>query len=167
MKISRKTVKNTLINFLIFLCVYFAVHLYQIRDVPSGSVPEINGYFLDGQKFNTLASIEKPVLVHFWATWCKVCAFEHDNINSIAKDYPVVGIASQSGSLSEVTEYVESHNISYPVLVDQDGHNATKWGIVGFPTSFFINKNNQISFVEVGFTSELGARLRLWLASIF
>ena len=165
MKFNRTTAKNALINVLIFLAVYFAVHLYQIRNAPSGIVPEIKGQMLNGQVFEGLAGIEKPVLVHFWATWCKVCEFEHENINNISKDYPVIGIASQSGSLEEVKAYVNEHDLSYPVLIDNRGYNSKKWGIVGFPTSFIVGEDNQITFTEVGFTSELGVRMRLWLAS--
>lgn len=165
MKFNRTTAKNAAINVLIFLAVYFAVHLYQIRNTPMGAVPEIKGRMLDGQVFESLAAVDKPALVHFWASWCKVCQIEHGNINDIAKDYPVIGIASQSGSLDEVKAYVKEHDISYPVIVDKHGYNAKKWGIVGFPTSFIIGEDNQIKFTEVGFTSELGVRARLWLAS--
>lgn len=165
MKLDRSTLKNALINILIFLAVYFAVHLYQTRNTPDGLVPQVKGFMLDGSAFEGLDKIEKPVLVHFWASWCKVCEIEHDNINSISKDYPVIGIASQSGSLGEVKAAVKEHEISYPVLVDGDGYNAKQWGIVGFPTSFIVGKDNQASFTEVGFTSEFGLRFRLWLAS--
>lgn len=162
-----KTVKNIFTNILIVLLVYSAVHYYQVRNSPSGVAPEIKGVMLDGQVFNGLSEFEKPVLVHYWATWCKICEFEHSNISRIAEDYPVIGIASQSGSVAEVKAYVEEHGVSYPILVDPHGFNAKQWGIVGFPTSFVIGKDNQIKFVDVGFTSEFGVRARLWLASIF
>jgi len=165
MKFNRTTAKNAGINILIFLSVYFAVHLYQVRNTPTGVVPEIKGQMLNGHAFVGLVDIKKPVLVHFWASWCKVCQFEHENINSIAQDYPVIGIASQSGSLEEVKAYVNEHSITYPVLVDKQAYNSKKWGIVGFPTSFIVGEDNQIIFTEVGFTSELGVRARLWLAS--
>lgn len=162
---TRKTAKSVLTNILIFVVVVYAVHLYQTRNSPTGVAPEIKGYMLDGKMFEGLASIEKPALVHFWATWCRVCQLEHDNISSIALDYPVIGIASQSGSMREVETYVKDHDILYPVMLDATGYNSKQWGIVGFPTSFIIGEDNEIIFTEVGFTSEIGVRLRLWLAS--
>ena len=162
---TRKTAKSILVNILIFVTVVYAVHLYQTRNSPTGVAPEIKGYMLNGEKFEGLDKLKKPVLVHFWATWCKVCKLEHDNISSIASDYTVVGIASQSGSLSDVKAYVKDHEISYPVMLDANGYNARQWNIIGFPTSFIIAEDNKITFTEVGFTSEIGVRIRLWLAT--
>ena len=159
--------RNSLINILIFLAVYFAVHLYQTRNAPSGLAPEIQGIMLDGRVFDKLSMIEKPVLVHFWATWCKVCEFEHGSINNIAQDYSVIGVASQSGSMAEVNAYVENKNLSYPILLDRNGFIAESWGVVGYPTSYIIGEGDQVIFTEVGFTSEFGMRVRLWMASIF
>lgn len=162
---TKKMVKSVLANILIFVLVVYAVHLYQTRNSPTGVAPGISGRMLNGDMFQGLEKLEKPVLVHFWATWCKVCQLEHDNISSIALDYTVIGIASQSGSLSEVDAYVKDHGITYPVMLDVNGFNAKKWNITGFPTSFIIAEDNKITFTEVGFTSEIGVRIRLWLAS--
>jgi len=167
MRLDKQLAKDILVNLLIFVSVVYGVHLYQTRNSPMGVAPEITGFMLDGQAFKGLSAMEKPVLVHFWATWCKVCEFEHGNISNIAQDYPVVGIASQSGSVSEVAAYVKDHEITYPVLMDVDGYNAKRWNIIGFPTSIVIDENNEITFTEVGFTSEIGVRTRLWLAKLF
>lgn len=160
-------VKSILINVLIFLSVYFAIHLYQTRLAPSGQAPEITGWLIEGKQFESLRGHDKPILVHFWATWCKVCKLEESSINSIAKDYPVITLASQSGGFSEVKKFKAEHGLSFPVIVDQSGILAKEWGVVGFPSSFIVDENNDIRFVEVGFTTELGLRLRLWFASVF
>ncbi|MGC4117189.1 MAG: hypothetical protein QM765_22035 [Myxococcales bacterium] len=41
---------------------------------------------------------------------------------------------------------------------------ARAWGVNAFPTSFFVGKDGEIRFVETGYTTELGMRLRLALA---
>ncbi len=40
----------------------------------------------------------KPILLHFWATWCPTCKFEAPNIEKVSKDYEVITIAVQSGT---------------------------------------------------------------------
>ncbi|HFE39161.1 MAG TPA: redoxin domain-containing protein [Gammaproteobacteria bacterium] len=84
----------------------------------------------------------------------------------IAKDYAVIGVASQSGSRESVQAYMKRHGISYPSLLDADGQLARQWGVMGFPASYIIDENQQVVFAEVGFTFEFGLRLRLWFASI-
>ena len=54
-------VKNIFINILIFIVVIYAVHLYQTRNSATGLAPEIKGYMLNGQAFEGLAGVEKPV----------------------------------------------------------------------------------------------------------
>jgi len=162
-----RRLKSILVNLLIFLSVYFAVHLYQTRLAPSGQAPEIKGWLLEGKTFDGLYQHDKPILVHFWATWCKVCEFEESSINNIAQDYHVITLASQSGSFSEVKKFQKENALNFPIIVDQSGVLAKEWGIVGFPSSFVVDEKNNIRFVEVGFTTELGLRLRLWFAKYF
>jgi len=147
--------------------VYFAVHLYQTRLAPSGQAPEINGWLLEGKEYKSLHQDEKPILVHFWATWCKICKLEQGSINNLSKKYHVITLASQSGSFAEVKKFQMENALEFPVIVDQNGAFAKQWGVVGFPSSFIVDENNNIRFVEVGFTTEIGLRLRLWLAKYF
>jgi len=162
-----KRTKSILINGLVFFLVYMAVHFYQTRLTPTGQAPEIKGWLLEGKAFQGLYSHEKPILVHFWATWCKVCELEESSINSIARDYPVISLASQSGSFAEVKKFKLENGLAFPIIVDQQGLLAKEWGVVGFPSSFIVDENNNIRFVEVGYTTEFGLRLRLWLATFF
>jgi peroxiredoxin len=107
------------------------------------------------------------VLVHFWATWCPICRTEQDTINAIARDTPnVITVAMQSGSRDEVEKYLKQQGLSFPVLNDPDGRIAAAWGVHAVPASFIIDPDGQIRFVEIGYTTETGLRLRLWLAAV-
>ena len=161
------SLKNVFSNLLVFLVGYLLIHTYQTWDVPEGKVPTIEGIGLNSEQYLALTNIEKPVLVHFWATWCKICQFEHSSIQSIAEDYPVLSVASQSGGERQVKRFMQEQGLNFPVLLDESGEMFKRWGGVGFPTSFIVNEENEIEFVEAGFTTELGLRLRLFLASNF
>lgn len=52
----------------------------------------------------------------------------------------------------------------FPVVNDLNGSIARAWGVHAVPASFIIGTDGQIRFVEVGYTAELGFRLRRWLA---
>ncbi len=163
----KKHWKSWLINIVIVLAVYQAVQYYHARNAPSGVAPPLNGYLLDGQFFSLATMNERPMLVHFWATWCGVCRLEQKSIDNLAKDFPVVAVASQSGTTQELTAAVSQRGITVPVLPDEHGLLAKAFGVNAYPTTSVVGANNEIYDVEVGYTTEFGFRLRLWMAELF
>jgi len=155
--------KSILINGLILVSVYFAVHTYQTRNVVVGAAPELSGVLLNGLHFSGLAEMEKPAIIHFWATWCKICEFEQEAINRLSREHSVVSIASSSGSYQDVKQFVSNNSIEFLVINDASNRIALDWGVAAFPTSFIIDEDSNIRFVEVGLTTEVGLRFRLWL----
>ena len=55
----------------------------------------------------------------------------------------ILAINSQE-SPEKVKEYLTSSNIDLKVLLDQDGTVTQTYGISGFPTTFFINKDGTL-----------------------
>ncbi len=149
---------------LLFILVLLGVHSWQTRELPSGPALALEGRLLNGQSASLSALRGRPVLVHFWATWCPVCTLEQDNINAIAQDHQVFSIAMQSGADKVVLEHMTQNHLTFPVINDADGVLAQRWGIRGVPTSFILDGLGHIRFTEVGYTTEAGLRLRLALA---
>ena len=160
----RRFWRNLLIQIALILAVYFSVQAWQARHAPRGPAPLIYGQLLDGASVKLEDYRGKPVLIHFWASWCSICRFEQSSIEAIAKDYAVISIASQSGDVDEVRAYVEENQVRMPVLVDDDGVWGNLYGVRGFPSSYVIDAEGQISDVEIGYSSEWGLRARLLLA---
>jgi len=59
---------------------------------------------------------------------------------------------------------MEENNLSYPVIIDEDGILAKQYGVRGVPASFIVNPEGIIAFTEIGYTTNWGLRIRLWLA---
>ena len=153
------------VSVLVFVIIVAGIRVWQQRDMPRGPAPALQGVTLAGQPY--MLRPEKPVLVHFWATWCPICRAEQSSIAAIAQDHPnTITIAMQSGSSAEITRYMQEQEINFPVVNDTDGMLSSTWGIRGVPTSFIIAPDGQIRFVEVGYTTGIGLRLRLWLAGL-
>ena len=162
--LKKRWVKWTL-EILFFVVLYLALRAYMQRDMISGQAPDIQASTIEQQAFNLRAADTKPVLVHFWATWCGICKLEQDSINSLSQDYHVITIAMQSGSDDEVKGYIQEHELNFKVINDQDGTFVERYGVVGVPASFVVNSKNEIVASEVGYTTPWGLRLRLWLAN--
>ena len=142
-----------------------AVQWWQKRDLVAGAAPPLAGQLLDGGWVDLQEYRGNPVLVHFWASWCPICRAEEGSIDSIAQDLPVLTVATGSGSEADIRSYLNDNRLAFPVLLDDTGKLARQWGIVGVPTSFVIDPKGQIAFATVGYTTEIGLRLRLWLAA--
>jgi peroxiredoxin len=63
-------------------------------------------------------------------------------------------------------KHLSEQQLSFPVLNDPDGHIAAAWGVHAVPASFIIDTDGQIRFVEIGYTTAIGLRLRLWWAAV-
>lgn len=155
------------INALLFVVLVAGIRIWQQRDMISGAAPALQGITLAGQPYRLPARPAQPVLVHFWATWCSVCRAEQGTIAALAHDdASVITVAMQSGRPEEVARHMQEQGIAFPVLNDPDGSIARAWGVHAVPASFIIGTDGRIRFVEVGYTTETGLRLRRWWAGI-
>jgi len=148
----------------LLLTVFMAARFWSQRDLVTGPVPELQGRLLGGTVFSLAARPARPLLIHFWASWCPVCRLEENSIAALSRDHAVITIAMQSGSDAEVRAYLEAQGLSFPVINDPDGRLARRFGVRGVPSSFIVDAQDRIVFREVGFTSGPGLRLRLWWA---
>ena len=53
-----------------------------------------------------------------------------------------------------------------PSMLDTSGELAKSFGVKGAPASFILDPNGEITFVESGYSTELGQRVRLWLSDL-
>ncbi len=154
-----------LLEVVIIIAIIFAVRVWQQKGIVKGIAPSFQSVLLDGKTVNLEDYNGKPLLIHFWAEWCPFCKLEESSISNIQKDWPVLTVAYKSGDKSNVLEHMNKREIQdWPTILDQDGRLADLFGVKGVPTSFIIDGNGAIRFVEVGLTSEWGLRARLWWA---
>lgn len=146
----------------ILIAVFLAVRQYQTWGTVTGQAPDIRGRDVDGTTVSLRDFRGRPVLLHFWASWCPVCRLEQDSIQSIARDHALISIALDDSSVDEIRRWMAEEGVSYRVILDPSGRLAGRFGVKAVPTSMIIDANGEIRFVEVGYTTEIGLRLRLW-----
>ena len=145
--------------------VIFAVHAYQVRATAVGPAPPLVGIGLQGEPVDLAQLRGRTVLVYFWASWCPVCRVQQPVIRAVGEDWTVLSVAREDDiSVDALREYVQKAGYEFPVLLDVDGSLGKRYGIKGVPTAFVVDPTGQIRFTEVGYTTTLGLRARLWLA---
>ncbi len=145
----------------------FVIRAWQQQDLSVGMVPSFTSQTLSGQVVNSNPLPDQAMLIHFWATWCSICRLKNDNIQALSKDYKVLNIAMQSGTNTELKKYANKHNMRLDNIInDNSGSLAKLFGVRATPSSFFINTKGKIQFVEVGYVTTWGYKLRLWWAGL-
>ncbi len=150
---------------LLLVGLLLAVEAWMTRDVPRGERVDLIAQTLDGQSFDISHWHGKSGIIYVWAEWCSVCRANRHVITSLAKDQRVMTVAMQSGNREEVAAYMRKEQFSLPVIVDEQGEIASRFHLNGVPAALIIDKEGRIRYVSRGYTSELGLRVRLWLAS--
>ncbi|HIC42874.1 MAG TPA: protein disulfide oxidoreductase [Sulfurimonas sp.] len=128
-------------------------------------LPQISTFLINQEPFSTSTYEKKPILVHFWATWCPTCKLEASNIQYISDNYNVITIAVKSGSDVKINAYMQENTLNFKVINDEEGLLSQGFKVKAYPTSFIYNTKGQLSFTEVGYTSTLGLMIRMWWAS--
>ncbi|WP_417326315.1 protein disulfide oxidoreductase [Halarcobacter sp.] len=157
----KKYLKEIIVFVVVLTVAANAFSYYRSQDLNKEKLDLQTVTLLDGSLY-TLPS-DKPVLLHFWATWCPTCKFEASNIEKISKDYEVITVAVQSGTKEQIQNYLDEHKLSFKVINDEDGFYSRKFNIQAFPTTFIYDSKKRLKFSEVGYTSTFGLYARMAL----
>ena len=116
--------------------------------------PDFQLQNLDGQSITLSKLKDKPVLINFWATWCRPCVSEMPYIQEIYEEWSGKGLIvlaiNMGESSSKVEQFLQDHNLSLPVLLDTKQVVARRYNIRGIPTTFFIDKDGIIQVKVIG-----------------
>lgn len=121
------------------------VESFTLRDL-DGELVSSEDYFGDG-----------PVLLDFWATWCKPCLKNLPKLEKIYQEYGEKGLTilaiNEDGtrSLSKVEPLVNSLGLSFPVLIDEDRDIMRLYNVSGLPTSILINEDKEVVLTLRGY----------------
>jgi thiol-disulfide isomerase/thioredoxin len=162
-KIKKYT--KEIFSFLIVLLIASSIiNIYKSKDLNKNKFDLTNIKLIDD--FNYTYSKNEVLILHFWATWCPICKIEAPNIQDISKTNNVLTIATNSGDDTNVKNYMKENNITFNVLNDKYSTLAKKFNIEVYPTTLIYDKNGNLAFSEVGYTSTLGLKLRIWWAGL-
>ena len=158
---GKKIAKEIAIGVLILFVVSNVISYLRKPALQDEALPLNTFQTIDGKQFDFQSYQGKPLLIHFWATWCPVCKVETANIERVSKRYQVVTIAVQSGNDSEIKAFMKEKEASFDVINDRERELSNRFSVEVFPTTFIYNGKGKLIFSEVGYSTTAGLLARM------
>lgn len=122
-----------------------AVPNFELKDIQGKSF-ELSDYLAQG-----------PVLIHFWATWCKPCLRELPHLDAIRKKYEAQGLTvvaistDESRNIPKVKSYTKTHGYGFHVLLDSNQEVFRKLGGKGMPYGLLVSPDGAQRYSHTGY----------------
>lgn len=101
-----------------------------------------------GKQFSLTDLKGRPIIVNFWASWCIPCKKEAPFLQRISEKYKskglvVLGVDAQDFR-KDARRFIARFALTYPVVYDGKGSTLGKWGVTGFPETFFVDRTGEL-----------------------
>lgn len=116
---------------------------------------------IDGNKvqIDTIGTHGQPVIIDFFATWCKPCNRELSAISEVYKEWQeetgmrLVAVSiDQAQNIHKVKPLVDENGWEYEVLLDPNSDLKRAFGIQMIPYVLIIDGNGKIIYRHSGYT---------------
>ncbi len=116
--------------------------------------PQAEAFILNdvqGNEWSLAEQAGKPVVIHFWATWCPYCkklqpGLERLRLANSESDLEMVAISFNEDKGAMPAKVLKERGIDMTTLINGDKV-AKRYGVTGTPTTVFINRQGQVVWV--------------------
>ena len=124
------------------------------------TLPKVDLKTLDNNTYNTsnFNNDGKPIVISFWATWCKPCIKELNNIAEVYEDWQdetgvkLIAISvDDSRNMSKVKPKVNALLWDYEVYCDPNGDFKRAMGVGAVPHTFLLDENKEIVYQHTSY----------------
>lgn len=149
---------------LLMLVTYQAMTFWRQAHLPDNSVIVLQDIHQNTLHLNQLSE-QESILIYFWGSWCHVCKLTTPNVQQLAHHYPVISIAVQSGTTSDVQQYLNQNGYRLTTVNDEHGEIFAQWQGQVTP-SYLIIRNGKVQQSFIGLQPLWLLKLRLFWANL-
>lgn len=123
-------------------------------------IPSVELKDIDGKNFSTgdISNDGKPIIISFWATWCKPCVKELSTIAEVYEDWQeetgvkLIAVSIDNArSMSRVAPYTNGKGWEYEILLDPNSDFMRAMNVVNVPHTFLIDGKGNIVYQHTTF----------------
>lgn len=137
------------------LALFVSTFAFSQQNVPSVPIQTLDGNTLDASSINNEG---QPMVISFWATWCKPCVRELNAINDMYVDWQdetgvkLVAISiDDSRNTSRVKPFANSNGWEYEVYLDPNSELRRALNVNNIPHTFLLNGEGEIVWQHNGY----------------
>ena len=133
---------------IISIFLFSSIVLFSYSQLPNINLKDVNG---DTKNLSKYSNNGKPMIISFWATWCKPCKAE---LNTIAEEYDdwvdetgvqLIAISiDDARSSTRVEPYINAQGWEYMVLLDPNGDYKRAMNVNNVPPTYLVNGSGKI-----------------------
>jgi cytochrome c biogenesis protein CcmG, thiol:disulfide interchange protein DsbE len=127
----------------------------QNRTLPKVDLKTLENTIINSSGFENDGN---PIVISFWATWCKPCIKELSTIAEVYEDWQdetdvkIIAISiDDARNMSKVKPKVNSEMWEYEVYCDPNGDFKRAMGVGGVPHTFLLNSKKEIVWQHTGY----------------
>jgi cytochrome c biogenesis protein CcmG/thiol:disulfide interchange protein DsbE len=95
-----------------------------------------------------------PVVLNFWASWCRPCKAEAATLERTWRQYRKQGLVlvgvDVNDADSDARRFMQAHGITYPVVRDPNGSiAANSYNVADLPMTFFIDRRGRLAATQI------------------
>jgi len=120
-------------------------------------IPDFTVITIEGDQYSLSDFKGRPVIIHFWASWCAPCVVEFPELIALAKKRPNIVILGLSSDKTEaaIDRFFSRHNFKVPdnfkIVHDAQGDiTQGKFSVFQLPESFIVNPDGTLESHIVG-----------------
>ena len=141
-----------------YLCIVVVNYSYAQKEK---QLPQIKVENLNGEQISTSEIINKegPTIISFWATWCKPCILELNEMQDLYQDWQdetnvkIIAVSvDDTRSAGKVPAFINGKSWDFDVYLDKNSDLKRTLNISNVPYTILLDQSGNIVWKHTGYT---------------